>query len=98
MRALFRTRLLAALCAICLVVATAAQASKVGKPIDRPDDPESPTTETGEPDTGHGNISIYLRAILLTATRTNPNLYAFLPVSWFGPSRAATPRGVVRWR
>jgi len=60
MRALLRTRLLAALCALLLVAATTAQASKVGKPIDRPDDPGPPTTEVGDPDEPGDIIAVVL--------------------------------------
>ena len=65
MTALTRTRLPAALCVLLLLtVGSIARAGAPGRPIDRSGGPpESEPVEVGDPDAGHGSITIatYLR-------------------------------------
>ena len=82
MRALIRTRLLAALCAMLLVVSLAGRASAFTKPIDRAETPpDIKPLQVGDPDEPHGMILIV----------PSPWGFVVLHVRWISlPLRAST--------
>ena len=68
MRALTRIRTLAAALTLLLFIATTALAGVPGRPKERPEGPGEPNpAEVGEPDTGSGAITTYVRQLQLFA-------------------------------
>ena len=82
MRALTRTRPLAALCALLLIVSLAGRASAFTKPIDRGETPPDPRpAQVGDPDEPHGMILIV----------PSPWGFVVLHIRWISlPGRAST--------